>query len=356
MANLRWRHTLTIREIEGTRRWAATLNGRGRPHKSEAPEFGVLPKSEVTAYRGNAENKVEPISLEYPELTFSGRWDLLHFMSGDTWFDLSVDHDQSTPQHVCDFFELFASRNKVVEVTWSSGITRIATWAGFTYKLGRNEERHWTMKFKVLARQRVEPQESASPLTSKGALASLQNGALSLDAMLNTYPPGLAPSFLDQLKEKFGAARAKLAEVRAKVAGVAELARAPADVLNEITMVGETARDTLVGAIDSFESTAYEYQVQVHRAENLQSLRAYRAKVEEATAIIFDALFAMLDFIDSLTTKPLRYVNVAPGQSLARLSLLEYGSPEFWQKIAAANNINGQTVPAGVSRLIVPEV
>ena len=38
-----------------------------------------------------------------------------------------------TPQQICDFFEIFASRQKELEVTWSGGVTRLCDWDGFSY-------------------------------------------------------------------------------------------------------------------------------------------------------------------------------------------------------------------------------
>lgn len=350
------RSSIEIREIEGVDRWRAVLYGRAMPIDKNPPEWGVDPKFEDTAYRGRAVIDTEPLTNEYPPLSFDGRWAMLHIITGDARVVFEPDREVSSPQRIAEAFLAFARRGKLLEVTWSEGFVVIARWDGFRVRPGRGSDRGWTMKFKVLGYEQPREPEPREALHA-GALASeMRRHASKIDKALSEYPPGMAPSFLDRVKESFGSAREGFSRVRQSMAAVGNLARAPAQMLGEITNLAESARNSLREARDQFDETAYEYQVQSQRYENIMRARAWKSSVAGPTDQAMDSLTALIRFAESLMVRPSKYIACKPGDSLARIAMRELGSYDSWTVIANANGIAGDRVPAGVSRLLIPEV
>lgn len=350
------RNSIEIKEIEGNERWGAVLYGRALPHDKNPPEWGVDPKFEDTVYRGSSIVTTEPLANDYPPLSFEGRWAQLHTITGDGRVVFTPDRDVATPQQIGQGFVLFAQRQKTVEITWSEGFVVIARWDGVRIKPGRGSDRHWSLKFRVLGFQRPPVVDTEGVLDPRSLLASMRSKARKLDGALGTYPPGMAPGFFDGLKESFGVARQAMARVRQSIAAVGSLARAPADTLNEITAMAESARNTLREAKDQIDDTAYEYRMANMRVHTIMDARAWKTSVVEPSDGSLDDLSALIRYIETLLSKPARYVAVAPGESLARVAQREMGDFELWREIAKANGLSSDRVPAGVSQLIIPEV
>jgi len=352
-----FRTHITIEEVEGERRWRGGLYGRAMPTREAAPTFGVTSEQEDTFYRGRPEGRTEPIKLTFPDLTFAGEWKWNHLVTGDAKVLIYPPRTSRTPQSVCDFWEDFAARQKVVDVTWTDGVVRRCRWGAFTYQPGRGPDRKWTMGFKVLGRGGVVDAEAMPEvLSSRGAASGCRSAARGLDDALLTYPGGLAPTFYGQVRDAFGPVRESFATVRKALHDVGDLARAPATALRGLAAVAQEARGLMADAQEAWDATAYEYQVAIVNSENLLSARAYRGRVDAASRVVDDEIGRLLALAGAVEIRPRRYVAVAPGESLPRVALREYGSPELWTDIAAANGLVGTVVPPGVARLVIPEV
>jgi hypothetical protein len=348
-----------IAEVEGQERWRLVLSGRAIPRADQPMEWGVDARAEDTFFHGLPDGRTEPLGVGFPDLALAGEWKQLHLLTGDARVTLSPASSQfRTPQQVCDAVEEFCARQKVVEITWSGGLYRIARWASFRASVGRGPDRRWTMSFKVLARAPAKSPRLPVRLTGSSSLAALSKAAHGLDDALGDLPPGLEPSFLDRIKEGFGRARQSLADLRKKIHDVGDLARMPADVLREMTMLAQSARNTLKEASDVYDDTAYEYQVAIKDGKTMLRARSWKTKVLDAGDESMDALLALLGFLAARDVTPKRFVLVLPGDSLVKLAIREYGpgNGELWRAVADANGLVSQLVPAGVTRLLIPEV
>jgi hypothetical protein len=346
---------LSIEETEGATRWSATLYGRAIPRNENPAKFGVQVEGESTTFHGTAEGNWEPARVTYPDLTFEGEWKANHLLVGDARVELSPDKGDLTPQRLADWFEDFAARSKVVDVTLTTGVVRVCRWRSFIYENSRGPDRKWTMSFEVLGRRRLRASSPIDPLTAKSSLASMTDAARRLDAALLDYPPGLAPGFLDRIRDAFGRVRENGAKLRRSLAQVADLARAPATALREMAGLARDVRDTMRAAVDVWDGTAYENQTAVANARSIASARAWKARVYDAGDTQADSVDALLAFLDTLLRTAKRYAAVRPGESLLRVSQREFGTADLWRSIADANGIVGQIVPAGVVRLVLPE-
>lgn len=349
-----------IHEIEGADRWRATLFGRARPKKDESPQFGVQPRAEDSFNRGQSEGRTEPLGLSYPDLTIGGEWKIGFFLTGDarvTFKPTAPSRTNKTPQEVCDFFEEFAARQKTVQVTMSSGVVRICRWESFLWEFTRGGDRKWKIAWKVLGRGQAKPFELASPLTARTSLANLQRAALGLDKLLADYPGRMNPGFLESIHETAAKGREVLARTRQLLGAAGDLARAPASVWNDLTTLCEAGRETMVAIRDQFDATALEYQVLYARTEDLAKAHGWRASVKEQVNGNLDALFALLEYLDGKRATAKKYIPCQPGDSLVRIAIAQYGSGagSSWRRLADANGITGQTVPTGVTRLLIPE-
>lgn len=348
-----------IVEIEGQKRWRAVLYGRAVPRAEQPIEWGVDARAEDTFFHGLPEGRTEPLGLGFPDLVFNGEWKQMHVLTGDARVELSPPSARfKSPHELCDLFEEFCARQKVVEITWSGGLHRVARWASFRASPGRGPDRRWTMSFKVLARAQGKAPRLPVRLTAGSSLASLKNSAKGLEDALGDLPDGLQPSFMDKIREGFGNARQALADVRKKLRDIGDLARAPADVLREMTMLAQSARDTLKEASDIYDDTAYEYQVSIANAQTMLRARSWKTKVLDAVDDAMDGVLALLDYLATHEVTPRRYVSVLPGDSLVKLAVREYGpgAGDLWKTIADANGLVSQIVPKNVTRLLIPEV
>jgi hypothetical protein len=348
-----------IIEIEGQERWRAVLYGRAVPRGEQPIEWGVDARAEDTFFHGLPEGRTEPLGIGFPDLVFNGEWKQMHILTGDARVELSPPSSKyRSPHELCDLFEEFAARQKVLEITWSGGLHRVARWASFRAQPGRGPDRRWTMSFKVLARAQGKVPRLPVRLTAGSSLASLKKAAKGIDDALGDLPDGLQPSFMDKIREGFGNARQALADVRKKLHDVGDLARAPADVLREMTMLAQSARDTLKEASEIYDDTAYEYQVSIANAETMLRARSWKTRVLDAADGAMDGILALLDYLASQDVTPKRWVSVAAGDSLVKLAVREYGpgNGDLWKSIADANGLVSQIAPAGVSRLVIPEV
>lgn len=345
-----------IRERTGATRMAATLYGRALPLKDQQLQFGVQPRSERTLDRGARTKRAEAMGVDWEPLVLTGHWKQNFFHTGDARVEVSPRRSIETPQQICDFFELFASRQKELDVIWSGGVARVCDWAGFTYSPTIGPDRRWTMRFEVLGRGDRPEAVTEQIVTARTSLADLSSAHMSLDRALADIPDGLNPSFVDRLRETTDSARLALARTRQALHRLGDLARAPADALRELNNVAEAARDTLleVGAV--FEDTAYEYQVQLSRSESLLQSRRWQSEVRQSADDGIDGLLVILDAIDARMRHADRYVPVTPGESLVRVAQRVYGagSSSSWRSIADANGITGQMVPTGVTQLVIP--
>lgn len=353
------RGTIEIREIEGAERWSAVLYGRAMPLNNTPPQFGAMGRYEDTNYRGKPTIDTEPLGVGFPPLVFSGRWGILHIRTNRSRVVFTPDQDVSSPQSICQAFKKFALRMKVCEVSWSGGELLVVRWDQFLYTTARRgPDREWSMHFTVLGDKAPQPQPLDDMLTAKTAATQLSKAAHSLDDALTGYPNGLAPNFLERIKESMGAARQKLANLRSKIQGIADLARAPADVLNNLSALAEDARNTLIFAADSYDQVALETQIALHRTENAFSAAKWKGAVKDSTDTAVGSLNALLDYVDSLQVAENTYVACNPGDNLSKIAITQYGAgkSDLWTVIADANGLSAQIVPDGVTTLLIPAV
>jgi hypothetical protein len=350
--------SLELAEIEGHSRTRVVLYGRAVPRAEQPPEWGVEGRAEDAFFHGVADGRTEPLGLGYPDLVVRGEWKQLHLLTGDARVVVTPAATLSTPQALCDFFEELCARQKVLEVTWSGGAHRVCRWASFKWQPGRGPDRRWTMTFKVLGRGIRKPATKSPTPTAKSTNATLRKGARSLDDALGDLPPGLEPSFVDRVREAFGKARQACADLRKQLHDVGDYARAPADVLRELTMTAQSARNTLKEAASVYEDVAYEYQVAVRDAKTMLQARAWKTRVLDASDESMEGVLMLLDALTPQLGAVQRFAAVMPGDSLVKLANREYGSGmgELWRTIADANGLVSQLVPAGVTRVLIPEV
>lgn len=349
-----YRTSWEIRERSGAQRFSAVLYGRALPLKETNPIFGVIPQAERTLDRGSQTKRTEAMGVDWEPLVIAGHWKLAFLRSGDARVSVTPSRSISTPQEICDFFEIFARRQKELEVIWSGGVSRICDWDGFSWSPSIGPDRRWTMKFVVLGAGDRQPSVGDPPLTGKTALASLSASHLGFDRVLADLPEGFEPGFLDSLRSVTDGARLALARTRQAISRAGDLARAPADALRDINSLAEQARGTLLSVHEAFEEVAYEYQVQTSRSEDLLKTRRWQSDLRSATDVNVDAILALLDAIDARLRSVDRYVSVLPGDSLVRLAQRVLGNGADWRKIADANGITGQTVPTGVTQVVIP--
>lgn len=357
------RTLLTIEEIEGAERWKVTLTGRAMPlMKDTPPSFGVMPRGEITKYRGLPVSRAEPLGLDFPPIEFSGRWRLLYFRTGDAAVILegaSGGRPTSTPVEAAQMMTRFAARSKTCRVTWTGGFSRIATWVSgeFIAKPWRSDL-EWTLKMPVLALNEQPVVDLPEVRTPAKDLASQRTVAMMLDLALADWPSGLNQGFVEQIHAAFGNVRQALTSVRTAVASIADFARAPASVLSDLTTTLEMARDVTTQARDTFAAVPIEYQVQGQRTENLLAARTWRDDVATASNAAIDELIALLDVVDANGKRIAQYVAVKPGDSLVRVAQRVYGlaQGDLWAQIAAANGIVGQVVPGDTTQLVLPEL
>jgi len=345
-----------IRERTGATRLSLALYGRALPLKDQSLLFGVLPKAERTLDRGARTKRTEALGVDWEPLVITGHWKQNFFRTGDARAEVSPRRAIETPQQLCDFVETFASRQKELDVIWSGGVARVCDWAGFQYSPTIGPDRRWTMRFEVLGRGDRPELVSDSPLNGRSSLAGLSAAHLDLDRALSDIPAGLNPSFIDSLRSVTDTARLGLARARQAIHRVGDLARAPADALRELNNVAAAARDTMLEIDSVFEDTAYEYQVQVSRSEDLLQTRRWQSDVRRSVDTGIDQILALLDAVDARLRNADTYVPVLPGESLVRVAQRVYGasSGPSWRTIADANGITGQLVPPGVTQLVIP--
>lgn len=350
--------SLELAEIEGTARTRVVLYGRAVPRADQPPEWGVESRAEDVFFHGVAEGRTEPLGLGFPDLVVRGEWKQIHLLTGDARVVAAPARALSTPQALCDFFEELCARQKVLEVTWSGGAHRVCRWGSFKWTPGRGPDRRWTMTFKVLGRGIRKPGTKPPTPTAKSTNAALRRGAKSLDDALGDLPEGLEPSFLDRVREAFGKARQACADLRKQMHDVGDYARLPADVLREVTMTAQAARNTPKEATSIFDDVAYEYQVAVRDAKTILQARSWKTRVLDASDETMDGVLTLIDAVTSQAGPVQRWASVLPGDSLVKLAIREYGSGmgELWRAIADANGLVSQIVPAGVTRVLIPEV
>lgn len=353
--------TMTISEVEGADRWSVQLVGRARPRNDkERPEFGVSPTSAVTRYAGRQVGEYQPLALDFPELAFAGEWKANQVRDGTARIVFGNGRGAArTPHAACLAMEQFAIRGKVLEVTLSAGVSRLCVWGPFTWGFGRGGDRTWRIALHVLGLAAPPSGSASPPVTSRAALSSLKGGAQRLDSAILTYPAGLAPSFAERFSGAMNSARAAMASVRKQVHEVGDFAKAPAGVLRQLSSVAHAARGTLVDALDVFQDVAYEHQVAIADARSILAVRTWRGTVVSAAADTLDVLYALaLSLERHDRPAPKRFVPVNAGDSLVRVAIAQYGpgNGDLWAAIANANGLASQIVPAGVGRLLVPEL
>lgn len=355
--------TWQIREIEGAARWSAVLSGRALPLRESNPVFGITSRQEDSFLRGQREGRTEPMGVSFPDLAIAGHWKYAFFVTGDARAKLTPGGTKvQTPQQLCDFFETFVGRQKVVEVTFSGGVVRVCRWDEFTHEPTRGLDRKWTMKWKVLGRGDSPEAAPYSPLTASDAQAALAKAQRDLDLALSGEHPQhslntVEPTFLEQLQEVVGKAREAVGALRLGIQGAGDFARAPADAWRQINALALTARDTLLSVRDEMDATALEYQTQYATSGTILQAVTWGQDVRAGVDYNLDAVFRLLLEAERKAGAPARYVSCLPGQSLVRVAIDQYGPGQggAWMKIADANGITGQTVPSGITRLLIPE-
>ncbi|GAC1580035.1 MAG: hypothetical protein NVS3B20_10940 [Polyangiales bacterium] len=351
-----------IRELEGQDRWSVTLLGRAQPRRDmKSPQWGVESNVEITRYRGNPDATAEPVGLGYPDLQFEGEWKQFRMLTQDArivWRTSAGKFTNRIPQANCNLFENFAARQKTVLVTWSGGAARVCAWSSFFYEPTRGPDRKWAMSFKVLSRGVAKIPSLPSSLTGKSALAALKKTGFGIDDALASLPPGMAGGFLDSIKSNFGNLRQSGANLRKAIGQVGDLAKAPADILKQVNYLAQDVRATLRAATDTYEQTGWEYQVAVADSKSLLRARTWKSAVTTSVDSQMDVIIELLALLDRLDSRPRKYIACVAGQSLVRIALREYGpgAAEAWRRIADANGLTGQTVPVGVSKLVIPEL
>lgn len=349
-----------IKEIEGADRWSAILQGRAVPMADTPPQFGVMNKNEDTSYHGRPSLVTEPVSVSFPDLSIEGRWGVNELRASRSLIAFAPNtYDTSTPMNACKAFEAFAARNKVCEVTWSAGITRICRWDKFVFGplAKKGPDLHWEMHFIVLGRA-VPPPPKVTAMRKADVARALSSSAFGLDTALAGIPPGMLGSFASNIGSYFSTARQALAALRRAVDGVVDLATAPAQAVNALVSFGENARLTILSSIQAIDGVPFDYQVAFGRAELLGRAFTYTTNVRTAAQACMDPVLALLAYLDGRTNTVQRFLPVASGENLLRVAVRAYGpgNGARWVDIATANGLSSQIVPAGVSQLLIPAV
>lgn len=354
-----YRTTLTIEEVEGaeSNRWSATLYGRALPKRDNPPKWGVQVEGEDTTPHGQSEATFEPVKITRPDLTFEGEWKLNALLTGDARAELTPDRLLRNPHDLCDWFESFAERSKVVDVTWTGGIVRRCRWVSATFEGTRGPDRKWSLAFRVLGRRTasgIVPVEDI--LTAKGVIGGLSKSAKAFDSSLLDYPAGLEPGFLERVHNAAGSFRAAGAKLRKSINAVGDLAKAPANVANELVGMARDVRATIAELRSTFDDVAIEYQVADANVRSITSARTWRTSLSSPLDDTADQTDGLLDQLERMTRRARRFVPVRVGESLVRIAQRELGAPELWTELASANGLIGQVVPAGVTSLLIPEL
>lgn len=343
-----------IKERNGANRFSATLYGRALPLKEQAPTFGVQPRAERTLDHGSQKKRSEALGVDWEPLVLSGHWKLNFLLTGDARVVVSPRQPVDTPQQICNFFEIFARRQKELEVTWSGGVSRICDWDGFSFTEGIGPDRKWTMRFAVLASGPSVDAAQLPPSTPRLSVAALSSSHLALDRLLADMPDGFEPTFMDVIRQTTDSARTALARMRLAMNPFTDFARMPADDLRNLNNLAASTRDMMLDIGTTFEEIPLEYQLQANRSEEMYRAVRWQGDVRGVVNDGLDAILAVLDAIDARTSTIDRYVSVTPGDSLVRVAQRVYGVGGDWRKIADANGITGQIVPSGVSQLVIP--
>lgn len=291
----------------------------------------------------------------YPDAAFFGPDD----------FQVTGVQAPITPEGVLGVLEAIASRGRAVNVRLGpfdriGVLRRVATrpTRGYTVDPSTGEKGNAGVNLEIDLK--FEWSRVAAPLLGGAGSLSGASAAGALSAASSKIAAGLADaadlstSALDAINGVAGKLNKAVAQLRRDVKGIGDLARLPATAGNKI-LASARAVGNVFHDLDNLASDMADDQKILggNIADVAKVFGAKRSlgKVREGAN---DAAETALKVIDAIERRRRRSVGVHPGDSLAAIAKAQLGTADRWQEIAQANNLPGQTVPAGVFELELP--
>lgn len=346
--------TMTIAELTGARR-TIVLRGRALPYRPVAWSSNMRVKT--TWYQGNPVATQQVIGPDLDPTVMEGMWKdrfMIGAESGQKGSAILVNGSpnevRNAEEAVALFYDLLRSGNKLI-VVWGQEV-REGILTHFEAKYDRPQDVGWRAEFDWSSRGEVVRRARGEPTGSDDLLGSMNN----LDDILGFSPEDVAKQFNAQLLDS-------VESVRESTGILFELLRAanttvgtPRAVVGGTSAAVNSIRLEITDEIARLVESSVAIATNVTRASSLLLVEGFRRTAARRAACL--RLIALeIDRQMKLRAAPhvVQVVPVPERTSLYTLSNRYYGSPDFANFLARANNLNSALVPAGFQLRIPPK-
>lgn len=348
--------SFTVQELTGEQR-VVVLRGRAKPYRPLA--FASSMRTKNTWYQGNPVSTQQVLGPELDPTTVEGKWKD-RFIAGAEADGgegaILVNNDPDAVQSAdaaVALFESIRSGGNAVRVVWGSRV-REGILVFFKADYDRQQDIAWTMEFEWHSEGQQEVRAVEIPTNRDDLL----NGMNSLDDILGFSPEDVAQAFNAQLLDTIQTTRAAVGDMFGVLRAANTVVSTPASVAGGVSAAAESIRLELTEEIGRLTenpvfSTPDSAVMFAVSPSSVMLVEAYRrTTARRAASVRCDAL--NLDRQER-AVPVIQVVPVPQDTSLYTLSVRYYGTPDFANFLADANDLTSKVVPAGFQLRIPPK-